>query len=218
MRTVESGNISLFTLLLLTSVGLLLLWLIQDSLLFSQRGVIVRNHYLDLQGRLWQQYRQQRESLCQGEPPSGKKFTETLHVADRHLVLNHYIDCEKNSLFLQTPTQAENSPREQYLNPKYEFPAHQVYAEPIYTVKRMPKLWIIDQPMTWHLTGNLYGVVISNAPLTITGVGKIIGTVISDQPITMGEQITIDFDANIVQKIVEQFSYWEIAEGGWHDF
>ncbi|MFC0322655.1 DUF2572 family protein [Gallibacterium melopsittaci] len=217
MKSYQRGYINLLAILVLSSLSLLLLWLMQDSQLSYQRNLSLRKHYLMAQGELFKQYQQNRSSLCQPEMGS-RAFSEILVSRNVYVPLQHSLDCVKESLFLNPLTAAQNAPRSRYLNPDYAFVAHQAYAEPVYNTANQPLLWLIDQDTEWQLNGNLYGVVISNAKLTVQGKGQIIGAVISDQPITIASTIKIRFNQAVIQKIEQQFSRWQIAEGGWHDF
>ncbi|WP_382371151.1 DUF2572 family protein [Gallibacterium trehalosifermentans] len=194
---------------------MLLLWLMQDNQLFYQRSLLVKNHYLNAQGELFQQYRRQPITSFCHTTSNQNKLTETFTATETRVALQHYLDCETVSLFRQSIKNAQNSPRREYLNPNYPLLSHQIYTEPVLNNARDPLLWIIDEDTEWQLEHDIYGIVISNAKLRIQGNGRVIGAIISDEPITTAKSV---FNSSVVQRIEQQFSRWQVAEGGWRDF
>lgn len=70
----------------------------------------------------------------------------------------------------------------------------------------------------WRLEQDFYGVVITFYPLHIMGKGRIYGTIISEQMVQYEPSITLSYNKNVVETIMNNYAFWQLAERGWSDF
>ena len=227
MKKQLNGFASLSILILLSSI-LLLLLLVNDDLLHTHLAThIQRQQYaqqdLALQFKTYQQF----EKLCENVPLFTHSKVEKIVIShhspqdksNKFDEISHYLACKRIQLFKMQPKQ---NLKEKEFNDYIE----QENLVDFKVESGPPNLWETKEPkLYWYsmnnaqvqLNGNFDGILIAEGNLTISGTGTIKGAIITGREFNKADQVRLAYNAKIVEKLYQQYSYWQAIKGTWYD-
>lgn len=214
MQHYHNGYLNLLTLLFINALVLLLLLVTEDDLSLYRQNLSVRQDYALQQAQLYQQYQQQYAAFCQSNHTDRLNYTERLSAEEYSYGsgISHFIDCERQQIFVQEPKKSLNSPLKEYFNIDYPLSAPSIEN----ASATEPQIWKVEQNEI-TLDQDFYGVIVALNDLQISGQGTVFGAIIYERGLRYSENIKIVFDVEIIQNLSKRYSSWKMR-GGWRDF
>lgn len=224
MTALHRGIVTLTALILLSS-ALIILFLFNDELLRSYSAIrSQRSLYVKQNMQLQQLIHQQKDTACLNVPLDLAQNTYQVELSLPQSIadsIHYYIGCQRVGLFKKAPTKKTSEGElDQFIyRDKIQHYSSTLLAPEKLTANNVAKLyWINGNQTTIELDGDIYALILAEGNLIIQGKGNIRGAVVVGGTLQTEDKVRIAYNKDTVQKLVKQYSQWQLAEQSWHDF